>query len=61
MVIRKALPHMFHYLENDRIPKTTNRLESFFGHLKGHLARLSVKHRKNFIKWYLYFKNAPRS
>jgi AraC-like DNA-binding protein len=64
MVIRKALPHMFHYLENDRIPKTTNGLESFFGHLKGHLAvhrGLSVEHRKNFIKWYLYFKNAPRS
>ena len=64
MVIRKALPDMFHYLENGRIPKSTNGLESFFGHLKGHLAvhrGLSANHRKNFIKWYLYFKNASRS
>ncbi len=64
MVIKKALPDMFHYLDNDRIPKSTNGLESFFGHLKGHLAvhrGLSLKHRKSFIQWYLYFKNASRS
>ncbi|HJW28297.1 MAG TPA: transposase [Saprospiraceae bacterium] len=64
MVIRKALPEMFHYLDNDRVPKSTNGLESFFGHLKGHLAvhrGLSIEHRKNFIQWYLYFKNASRS
>ena len=28
---------MFEYLDNERIPKSTNGLESFFGHLKGHL------------------------
>ena len=28
---------MFHYLDNNRIPKSTNGLESFFGHLKGNL------------------------
>ena len=64
MVIKKALPDMFHYLDNDRVPKSTNGLESFFGHLKGHLAihrGLSAKHRKNFIQWHLYFKNATRS
>lgn len=60
VVIKKALPNMFHYLENPRIPKSTNGLESFFGHLKGHLnvhRGLSYEHRKNFIKWYLHFKN----
>lgn len=60
MVIKKALPNMFHYLDNPRIPKSTNGLESFFGHLKGHLnvhRGLSKEHRKNFIRWYLYFKN----
>lgn len=60
MVIKKALPDMFHYLENPRIPKTTNGLESFFGHLKNNLTvhrGLSNKHRKNFIRWYLFFKN----
>lgn len=59
-VIRKALPNMFHYIDNNRIPKSTNGLESFFGHLKGNLnvhRGLSLTHRKNFIKWYLYFKN----
>jgi AraC-like DNA-binding protein len=64
MVIKRALPYMFNYLENERIPKSTNGLESFFGHLKGHLAvhrGLSNKHRRNFIQWYLYFKNASRS
>ena len=59
-VIRRALPNMFHYLDNDRIPKTTNGLESFFGHLKSHITvhrGLSNQHRRNFIKWYLYLKN----
>lgn len=60
-VIRKALPNMFHYLENPRIPKSTNGLESFFGHLKSNLRihrGLSKQHKKNFIKWYLYFRNS---
>ena len=59
-VIKRALPQMFHYLDNDRIPKSTNGLESFFGHLKSHITLhrgLSKQHRKNFIKWYLYFRN----
>ncbi|TCL00956.1 mutator family transposase [Roseivirga ehrenbergii] len=60
MVIRNALPDMFHYLYNPRIPKSTNGLESFFGHLKGHLnvhRGLSYQHKRQFIQWYLYFKN----
>lgn len=59
-VIKKALPNMFHYVENSRIPKSTNGLESFFGHLKNNLnihRGLSKQHRKDFIKWFLYFKN----
>lgn len=63
-VIRKAIPNMFLYLENPRIPKSTNGLESFFGHLKDNLRihrGLSKKHRKNFIKWYLYFRNSSNS
>jgi len=60
MVIRKALPDMFRYLDNNRIPNSTNGIESFFGHLKGHLnihRGLSNKHRRQYIQWYLYFKN----
>ncbi len=60
MTIKRALPDMFHYLDNPNIPKSSNSIESFFGHMKGHLnihRGLSYKHRKQFIKWYLYFKN----
>ncbi len=60
MTIKRALPNMFHYLDNPRIPKSTNSIESFFGHLKGHLnihRGLSYKHRKQYLMWYLFFKN----
>ncbi len=60
MSIKRALPDMFHYLDNSNIPKSSNSIESFFGHMKGHLnihRGLSYKHRKQFIMWYLYFKN----
>jgi transposase-like protein len=59
-VIKKALPDLFHYLNNARIPKSTNALEAFFGHLKNHITvhrGLSKQNRKLFIQWYLYFKN----
>ena len=58
--IKRALPNMFHYLDNADIPKSTNALESFFGHLKQNIAihrGLSKGHYKNYIKWYLYFKS----
>lgn len=58
--IRRALPDLFHYLDNPDIPKSTNALESFFGHLKTNLRQhrgLSKEHFKNYIKWYLFFKN----
>ena len=32
--IKKALPNMFLYLKDDKIPRTTNYLESFFGNFK---------------------------
>lgn len=60
MTIKRALPNMFHYLDNTKIPKSTNSIESFFGHLKGHLnihRGLSYQHRKQYIMWYLFFKN----
>lgn len=56
----RALPNMFHFIKQPLIPKTTNGLESFFGHLKDNLSihrGLTSIHRKNFIKWYLHFRN----
>ena len=58
--IKRALPNMFHYLSNAKIPRTTNGIEGYFSHLKNHLdihRGLTVKHRINFIKWYIYFTN----
>lgn len=60
ITIKRALPNMFHYLDNPEIPKSTNGLESFFGHLKSHISihrGLSKKNRENFIKWYLFYRN----
>ena len=58
--IKRALPNMFHYLSNPKIPSTTNGIEGFFSHLKNHLdlhRGLTVKHRIEFIKWYVYLSN----
>lgn len=32
--IKRALPNMFHYLNNPKIPATTNGIEGYFGHLR---------------------------
>ena len=61
--IKRALPNMFHYLDNPTIPKTTNGIESYFGHLKNHLdlhRGLTKNNRINFIKWYIYFRNKSK-
>lgn len=58
--IKRALPNMFHYLSNPKIPHTTNGIEGYFSHLKNHLdlhRGLTPKNRINFIKWYVYFSN----
>ena len=58
--IKRALPDLFHYPDNPDIPKSTNSLESFFGYLKTNLRQhreLSREHFKNYVKWYLFFKN----
>ena len=58
-----AIPDMFHYLEDDQIPKSTNALESFFGHLKDNISihrGMSYSNRKNYIKWYLHLRNKSK-
>lgn len=60
ITINRALPNMFHYLANPKIPNTTNGIEGFFSHLKNHLdlhRGLTIKNRINFIKWYIYLSN----
>lgn len=58
--IKRALPNMFHYLQNPNIPYTTNGIEGYFSQLKNHLdihRGLTLKNRINFIKWYIHFSN----
>ena len=58
--INRALPNMFHYIQNPKIPNTTNGIEGYFSHLKNHLdlhRGLTPKNRINFIKWYVHFSN----
>lgn len=55
-----ALPHLFSYINDVEIPRTTNELEGYFTHLKEKLTLhrgLRFDKKKSFIKWYLYFKN----
>jgi transposase-like protein len=59
-----AFPNMFHYIDNPKISKSTNALESFFGHLKDNLSihrGLTAKNRRNFIRWYLHLRNKEMS
>ncbi len=61
-LIINAIPDMFSYLDDTEIPYTTNRLENYFTHLKEKLTLhrgLRFEAKKNFIKWYLHFKNNP--
>jgi transposase-like protein len=58
--INRALPNMFQYLVDPKIPSTTNGIEGFFSHLKNHLdlhRGLTTEHRIDFIKWYVYLSN----
>jgi hypothetical protein len=58
--IKRALPNMFHNVQNPAIPSTTNGIEGFFSHLKNHLdlhRGLTPEHRIDFIKWYIYLSN----
>jgi transposase-like protein len=55
--IRRALPEMFAYTRHVRVPKSSNSIESFFGHLKDNMRihrGLSNEHFRDFVKWYLF-------
>lgn len=63
IMIKKAIPNMFHFLDDSSIQRSTNSIESFFGHLKDTISihrGLSKTNRKAFILWYLHFKNQSR-
>lgn len=58
-LVTKALPNLFHYIDDPRIARSTNALEGYFSRVKEHyrLHRgLSNKNKINYFKWYFYFK-----
>ncbi len=60
IMVKKALANMFHFIGDKDIPKSTNALDSYFGHLKLNLnvhRGLSKQHRQAFILWYLHLKS----
>jgi transposase-like protein len=63
-LLNHALPDMFHYLEEKGVPSTTNDLEGFHSRLKADYQRhrgLSREHRIQYINWYCYFENEPKT
>ncbi len=55
-LILNALPNLFHYLEDNTIPKNTNGLEGRFGMLKQHYRQhrgLSKLRREAYLVWYV--------
>src|SRR3989337_4239062 len=58
-MLLKALPDMFHYLDNPKIPATTNGLEGYFSRLKAHYRQhrgLHPSKRANYFSWYFYHR-----
>lgn len=58
-MLGKAIPNMFHYLDNPNIPPTTNGLEGYFSRLKSHYRNhrgLSKNKLDNYFRWYFYFR-----
>ncbi len=57
-MLLRALPDMFHYLDDPHIPTTTNGLEGYFSRLKSHYRQhrgLSPHRRPNYFAWYFHF------
>ena len=58
-MLLKAIPYMFHYLNDPRIPKTTNSLEGYFSRLKSKYRNhrgLSKLKRYNYFQWFFDLK-----
>jgi len=58
--IKNAIPDLFHFIQTPAIPKSTNGIDSYFGHLKTNLKihrGLSAVNKKSFILWFLHMKS----
>lgn len=58
-MLLKSLPSMFHYLDDNRIPKTTNLAKGYLSFLKSRYRNhrgLSPKKRQAFFQWFFFLK-----
>lgn len=58
-MLMKAIPNLFHYINNPKIARSTNALEGYFSRLKEHyrLHRgISYKNKLNYFKWFFHLK-----
>ena len=58
-MLLKALPDMFHYLNDPQICSTTNGLEGYFSGLKSHYRQHRGLRREklaSYFDWYMYLK-----
>ena len=61
--LKRALPNLFTYIDYPGLPKTTNALEAFFGHIKDQIRLhrgLAESRIDNFIKWFLFFNDQKK-
>jgi hypothetical protein len=61
--LKRALPNLFTYIDHPGVPKTTNALEAFFGHIKDQIRLhrgLAETRIDNFIKWFLFFNDEKK-
>ena len=59
-LVNNAYSNMWHFLENQNIPATNNKIEGYFSELKQQYRKhkgLSKAHREAYLKWYIYYKN----
>ena len=59
-MLLKAIPNLFHYLENSDIPHTTNALEGYFSRLKRDYRNhrgLKPNKRSDYFRWYFNLKS----
>lgn len=61
--LKRALPNLFTYIDHPGVPKTTNALEAFFGHIKDQIRQhrgLAEARIDNFLKWFLFFNDEKK-
>jgi len=64
ILLKNALPDMFHYITNSNVHATTNALEGFHSRLKADYRRhrgLTKEHKIQYIRWYCYYQNGIKN